>query len=356
VAPRAYWKGYLKLSLVSCPVALFPASTEREKISFHQINKKTGNRIRYRKVDAESGEEVNSADIVKGYEVGKGQYIEIEPEELEAIAIESKRTIKIDEFVPKKEIDELYLNSPYYLVPDGEVGQQAFAVIREAIRKEGMVALGRVVFTSREHVIALEPRGKGLLGVTLRYPYEVRKEDEYFDDIPDEKIPKDMLELASHIVETKAGHFEPEKFEDQYEDPVMNDLLGKQVDMTCDQATKTTGPILSKQVKAYAITTKSPLPSLPDLPTADEAGLKGFELAVWHGVFAPRGTPPAIVEKLSMALIGALKDPDLVKRFREISTEPMPADRATPEAAQRTLTSEIDRWAPIIKAAGEYAD
>jgi len=137
--------------------------------------------------------------------------------------------------------------------------------------------------------------------------------------------------------------------------PVMNDLLGKQVDMTCDQATNTTGLILSKQVKAYAITTKSRLPSLPELPTADEAGLKGFELAVWHGVFAPRGTPPAIVEKLSMALIGALKDPDLVKRFREI-TEPMPADRATPEAAQRTLTSEIDRWAPIIKAAGEYAD
>jgi DNA end-binding protein Ku len=165
VAPRAYWKGYLKLSLVSCPVALFPASSEREKISFHQINKKTGNRIKYRKVDAETGDEVDSSDIVKGYEVGKGQYLEIDPEELEAIAIESKRTIEIDEFVPKKEIDELYLNSPYYLVPDGEVGQQAFAVIREAIRKEGMVALGRVVFTSREHVIALEPRGQGLLGI-----------------------------------------------------------------------------------------------------------------------------------------------------------------------------------------------
>ena len=228
MAPRAYWKGYLKLSLVSCPVALFPAGSEREKISFNQINKKTGNRIRYRKVDAETGDEVDSSDIIKGYEVGKGQYIEIEPEELEAIAIESKRTIEIDEFVAKKEIDELYLNSPYYLVPDGEVGQQAFAVIREAIRKEGMVALGRVVFTSREHVIALEPRGKGLLGVTLRYPYEVRKEDEYFDDIPDEKIPKDMLELASHIVETKAGHFEPEKFEDQYEDALKELIQKKQ--------------------------------------------------------------------------------------------------------------------------------
>ena len=228
VAPRAYWKGYLTLSLVSCPVALYPASSEREKISFHQINKNTGNRIKYRKVDAETGDEVESPDIIKGYEVGKGQYIEIDPEELEAIAIESKRTIEIDEFVPKKEIDELYLNNPYYLVPDGEVGQQAFAVIREAIRKEGMVALGRVVFTSREHVIALEPRGKGLLGVTLRYPYEVRKEDEYFDDIADEKIPKDMLELAAHIVETKAGHFNPQKFEDQYEDALRELLKKKQ--------------------------------------------------------------------------------------------------------------------------------
>ena len=128
--------------------------------------------------------------------------------------------------MPKGEIDELYLNNPYYIAPDGEVGQQAFAVIREAIRKEGMVAIGKVVFTSREHVIALEARGKGLLGVTLRYPYEVRKEDDYFDDIPDEKIPKDMLDLGSHIVTTKAGHFDPDKFEDQYED-ALNELLKK---------------------------------------------------------------------------------------------------------------------------------
>src|SRR5258707_2325488 len=223
---RAYRKGYLKLTFVSCPIALFPATSEREKISFHQINKNTGHRIKYRKVDAESGDEVESADIIKGYEVGKGEYIELDPEELEAVEIESKRVIDIDEFVPKKEIDELYLNSPYYITPDGEVGQQAFAVIREAIRKEGMVAIGKIVFTSREHIIALEARGKALLGITLRYPYEVRKEEEYFDDIPDEKIPKDMLELAAHIVETKKAHFEPESFEDRYED-ALKDLLKK---------------------------------------------------------------------------------------------------------------------------------
>src|SRR6476620_11052976 len=228
MAPRAYWKGYLKLSLVSCPIALFPATSEREKISFHQLNKSTGNRIKYRKVDADSGDEVETSDIIKGYQVGKSDYLTLEPEELEAIAIESKRTIDIDEFVPRQEIDELYLNNPYYIVPDGEVGQQAFAVIREAIRKEGMVALGRVVFTSREHVIALEPRGRGLLGITLRYPYEIRKEDQYFDDIENEKIPKDMMELASHIVETKAGHFNPQKFEDHYEEALKELLKKKQ--------------------------------------------------------------------------------------------------------------------------------
>jgi DNA end-binding protein Ku len=228
VAPRAYWKGYLKLSLVSCPISLFPATSGREKISFHQLNRNTGNRIRYRKVDAESGEDVEASDIIKGYEVSKGEYIELEPEELEAIALESKRTIEIGEFVPKEEIDDLYLADPYYVVPDGEVGQQAFAVIREAILTEGMVAIGKVVFTSREHIIALEPRGKGMMGVTLRYPYEVRKPDEYFADITNEKIPKDMLDLATHIVETKRGKFEPDRFEDEYEGALRELLRKKQ--------------------------------------------------------------------------------------------------------------------------------
>jgi DNA end-binding protein Ku len=228
VAPRAYWKGYLKLSLVSCPIALYPASSEREKISFHQINEKTGNRIKYRKVDAETGDEVEATDVIKGYEIGKGQYLELKPEELEAISIESTRTIEIDSFVLKKEIDELYLNSPYYIAPEGKVGQQAFAVIREAIRKEGMVALGRIVFTSREHIIGLEPRGNGLVGMTLRYPYEVRKEDDYFDEIPDEKIPKDMLDLATHIVQSKTAHFDPKKFDDRYEEALKELLRKKQ--------------------------------------------------------------------------------------------------------------------------------
>lgn len=228
MAPRPYWKGYLKLSLVSCPVALYPATSEREKIRFNQINKKSGHRIKYLKVDAETGHEVAADDIIKGYEVDKGRYIELEPDELEAIAIESRRTIDIDQFVPRNEIDDLYFNNPYYIIPNGEVGRQAFAVIREAIKIEAMVAIGTVVFTTREHIIALEARGKGLVGVTLRYPYEIRNEAEYFDEIPDEKVPKDMFELATHIVETKMRRFEPEKFEDHYENALTELLKKKQ--------------------------------------------------------------------------------------------------------------------------------
>lgn len=226
MAPRAYWKGFLRLSLVSCPIQLFPATSEREKISFHQINKETGNRIRYRKVDEETGEEVPSENIIKGYEIGKGQYIEIEDDELEAIALESRKTIEIDEFVPKSEIDDLYNIRPYYIAPDGKVGQEAFVVIRKIIEQMNMVAIGRVVLTSREHVIAMEPRGKGIMGTLLRYPYEVRNENEYFDEIPDLKVGKDMMDLARHIVETKSGHFDPETFEDHYE-AALKDLIEK---------------------------------------------------------------------------------------------------------------------------------
>ena len=217
MAPRANWKGFLRLSLVTCPIALFPATSESEKISFNQINKKTGHRIRYLKVDADTGEEVSNEDITKGYQIDKDRYLEVTKEELENIALESTRTIEIDEFVPRSEIDDLYLVRPYYIVPDGKAGHDAFAVIRETIRALDQVAIGRVVLTNREHIIALEARDKGLMGMLLRYPYEVRDAAEYFDDIQDVKITKDMLDLAKHIVETKAGHFEPAKFEDHYE-------------------------------------------------------------------------------------------------------------------------------------------
>jgi DNA end-binding protein Ku len=228
MAPRANWKGFLRLSLVTCPIALFPATSESEKISFNQINKKTGHRIRYLKVDADTGEEVSNEDIIKGYQVDKDQYLEITRDELDNIALESTRTIDIDEFVPRNEIDDLYLVRPYYIVPDGKVGHDAYAVIRETIRSLDKVALARVVLTNREHVIALEAREKGLMGMLLRYPYEVRDSAEYFDDIQDVKITKDMLDLAKHIVEQKSGHFDPDKFEDHYEKALQELLERKQ--------------------------------------------------------------------------------------------------------------------------------
>ena len=158
----------------------------------------------------------------------KGHYLIVEDEEFEAVQVESTRTIEIDQFVPRNEIDDRYIDSPYYIAPDGQVGQDAFAVIRDTIAKMNMVALGRVVLTRREHVIALEPRGLGLVGLTLRYPYEVREEQTYFEDIPELKLPKDMLDLASHIVKTKSGHFDPSHFEDRYENALIDLLKKKQ--------------------------------------------------------------------------------------------------------------------------------
>jgi DNA end-binding protein Ku len=227
MAPRANWKGFLRLSLVTCPVALYPATSESEKISFNQLNRKTGHRIKYAKVDADTGEEVANEDIVKGYKVDTDTFVEVTKEELENVALESTRTIEIDEFVDRTEIDPRYLIRPYYLRPDGKVGHDAFAVIRETIREMDKVAIGRLVLTNREHIIALEPLDKGLMGTLLRYPYEVRDPQEYFDEIEDVKVTKDMLDLAKHIVNQKSGSFEPDKFEDRYENALVELLNQK---------------------------------------------------------------------------------------------------------------------------------
>jgi DNA end-binding protein Ku len=228
MAPRAYWKGYLKLSLVSCPIVLNPATTSSERVSFRQINKKTGNRLRQQLVDDETREPVDAGDKAKGYEIDKGVYIEIDDDEIEAIQVESKHTIEIDSFVPAAQIDKRFYDSPYYIVPEDNVGQEAFAVIREAMKGKGMVALGRIVLSKRERVIALEPYEKGLLGTTLRYAYEVRKSAEYFDDIPAIKVPGEMLKLAEHILDTKKGDFDPSQFEDHYETALVEMLRKKQ--------------------------------------------------------------------------------------------------------------------------------
>ncbi|KQZ01364.1 Ku protein [Pseudolabrys sp. Root1462] len=227
MAPRPNWKGFLKLSLVSCSVALYPATSTSQRVRFNIINRETGHRIRNEVVDAESGEPVNPEDRVKGYEVEKGQYILIEEDELDNVALESTHTIDIDEFVPMSEVDRIFLDESYYLVPQDEVAQEAFAVIREAMRKEDLAGLARVVVYRRERLLLLRPRGKGLLATTLRYKNEVREEANYFDDIPDIKVPADMLKLAAHILETKKTKFDPSKFEDRYEMALLDLIKAK---------------------------------------------------------------------------------------------------------------------------------
>jgi Ku protein len=218
MAPRPYWKGYLRLSLVSCPVVLYPASSAGDKIHFHQINRKTGNRLHQQLVDEKTGKVVDKEDKGRGYEVSKGNHVEIEEDELEAIELESTHTIDIDSFVPKAELDDRYLDKSYYIAPDGKQAEEAFAVIRDAMRDKGRVALGRIVLANREHVMAIAPLGKGLLGTTLHYPYEMRDEKDYFAGITAQKMPKDMVALAAHILDTKAAHFDPSTFKDRYED------------------------------------------------------------------------------------------------------------------------------------------
>src|SRR5579863_7439097 len=217
---RPYWKGYLKLALVSCPIAVYTGTSSTERVSFRQINKKTGNRLRQQLIDEVTREPVESQDKGRGYEYSKNEFIQIEDEELDAVAIESNHTIEIDSFVPREQIDERYLDRPYYITPDDQVGQEAFAVIREAMRGKGMVALARIVLAKRERVIMIQPWDKGLMGTTLRYPYEIRDTKEYFEAIPDIKVAPDMLKLAEHILQSKEGDFEPSEFVDHYEEAV----------------------------------------------------------------------------------------------------------------------------------------
>ena len=218
MAPRPVWKGYLKLSLVSCSVAMYTATSTSSRIRLNIINRETGNRIRNQAIDSETGDVVEAENKVKGYETDGGKYVLLEEDELDDVALESTHTIDIESFVPREEVDEIYLDESFYIVPNDEVAYEAFAVIREAMKKKDWVGIGRVVTHRRERILMLQSRGKGIAATALRYKNEVRAEDTYFDEIPNIKAPADMIKLAEHILEQKEGHFEPGKFEDRYED------------------------------------------------------------------------------------------------------------------------------------------
>ena len=228
MAPRSNWKGYVKLSLVSASIAIYPATSSSEKVRFNTLNRATGNRLKRQMVDSVTGDVVENEDMVKGYATAKDQYVTVEDDELAEIAIESSHTIEIEKFVPKVSIDDRYRDAPYYLAPEDKVGQEAFAVIRDAMKKKKMVGIARVVMARRERVMMLEPFGKGIMGTTLLYPYEVRSDEAVFEEIPDIKLPEQMVGLAEHIIDKMSGDFKPDQFEDRYENAMIELIRSKQ--------------------------------------------------------------------------------------------------------------------------------
>ena len=217
MAPRPNWKGYLKLSLVSCPVALFPATTTSERVSFRTLNRDTGNRVRRQYIDEQSGDPVETPDQVKGYEAGENDYIALDPEEIAAAVPESDKTMEIEAFIACDEIDDLYFDKPYYLAPSDRHGAEAFALIREGMKAKKVAALAATVLFRRVRTLLIRPEGEGLIATTLNYDYEVRPAEEAFSDIPAIKLKGEMLELAEHIIKTKSGRFDPKTFDDRYD-------------------------------------------------------------------------------------------------------------------------------------------
>ena len=226
MAPRASWKGYLKLSLVSCPVRLYPATSSSERITFNQLHKKTHNRINMKPVDPELGL-VERSDLIKGYQYEDKQYVIIEESDLESVRIESTHTMNIEAFVDEDSVDVIYLDAPYYLAPDGAMAEETFLVLREAMRKTGKLAIARLVLSSRERVITIGPRESGMFVCTLRNPNEVRGTAEYFSTIAAGEPDPEMLQLAEKLIEQKYTTFDPRKYEDRYEIALMQMIKDK---------------------------------------------------------------------------------------------------------------------------------
>ena len=281
MAPRSNWKGYLKLSLVSAAIAIFPATSQSEKVRFNTLNRSTGNRLKRQMIDSETGDVVESEDQVKGYAVGKDQYVLVEDDELAGIAIESTRTVDIERFVAKAAIDDRYRDTPYYLAPEDQVGQEAFAVIRDAMKKKKMVGIARVVMARRERIMMLEPFGKGLMGTTLLYPYEIRGEESVFEDIPDLKLPEQMVGLAEEIIDRMTGKFEPEKFEDRYENAMIELIRSKQAGL----------PAKVEKAPARAANVVNLMDALRRSVEADQGGKRKAKVAPAKRAAAPAPTP-----------------------------------------------------------------
>ena len=217
MAPRAIWKGYIKVAEVTCPVALYTAASTSERIAFNTLNRKTGNRVSRQYVDEATQKPVETADQVKGYDTGNGDYIVLEPEEVAAVMPQSDKTLGVDAFIPVDEVDDNYFDKPYYLRPSTPVGEETFALLREGMKQKNVAAIAHAVLFRRLRAVLIRPHGQGLMATTLNFDYEVRSAEAAFKDIPDIKIEGEMLELAKHIIATKAGTFDPKTFDDRYE-------------------------------------------------------------------------------------------------------------------------------------------
>ncbi len=217
MAPRANWKGFLKVGELVCPVALYTAASTSDRIAFHMLNRKTGHRLHREFIDSETGKTVEREDQVKGYEVGDGDYIALDPEEIAAALPESDKTLEIEAFIACDDIDDLYFDKPYYLTPSDRHGDEAFALIREGMKKSNVAALAETVLFRRMRTVLIRPEGQGLVATTLNYDYEVRSAEAAFSDVPDVKLKGEMLELAEHIINAKKGRFDPKGFDDRYD-------------------------------------------------------------------------------------------------------------------------------------------
>lgn len=231
MAPRANWKGFLKIGELACPVALYTAASQSERIAFHTLNRRTGHRGHRQFVDGETGKPVERDDQVKGYEVGQGEYVTFEPDEIAAVVPESDKTLTVEQFVACDQIDDVYFDRPYYLAPSDAVGAAAFSLIRDGMKQQKVAALARTVLFRRVRTVLVRPHDSGMIATTLNFDYEVRAADEAFEGLSERKIDGEMLDLAKHIIETKRGKFDPSKFDDRYEsalaDLVRAKLAGK---------------------------------------------------------------------------------------------------------------------------------
>lgn len=228
VAPRAQWKGFLKLALLSCSVALYTATSQSERISLHMLNRKTGNRLRRDFVDDATGKPVAKEEQVKGFEIDSGDYVTVTQEEIDAAIPHSNKTISIESFVPADDVDNVYIDSPYYLAPVSAADAEVFQLIQDAMQAEKVVGLARTVLFRRDRVLLLRPEGKGMIASTLHYDYEVRSAEESFTEIPTARTKGEMLELAEHIIETKKGEMTFGDFEDRYESALADLIKAKQ--------------------------------------------------------------------------------------------------------------------------------